>query len=121
MTHMAEGGAECRLKATTQPWDLGPPPPQHDRAVRVPGRCTWRRFAWATASRLPCEPAAMRSEPVGGQRWWRPLLEQPWARGIVLAAGSSGIFPLAAYARFVGGKLKDWPPGIGTRQDVLAQ
>ena len=31
-----------------------------------------------------------------------------------------GIFHIAAFALLLGVKLKDVPPGIGTRQDILA-
>lgn len=67
------------------------------------------------------------------------MLGQPWPRGpdfsmsynvgayptrdhvIVFAQGYYGIFHLAEYSLLVGGKLKDLPPGIGTRQEVLAK
>jgi hypothetical protein len=111
----------CCIKATKQPGDLGHPPQQHDRAVRVHVIFTLLMFALATAYRLPCEQEAIRGEPVGWQRWRRQLLEQTRDRVMVFAAGSYGIFHLAAYSLFVGVKLKDWPPGIGTRQDVLAK
>jgi hypothetical protein len=39
---------------------------------------------------------------------------------MVLAEGAYGIVHLAEYSLLVGGKRKDWPPGMGTRQDVLA-
>jgi hypothetical protein len=39
----------------------------------------------------------------------------------VFALGYYGIFHLAEYSLLVGVKLKDVPPGIGTRQDVLAK
>ena len=111
----------CCIKATKQQWDLGHPPQQHDRAVRVHVICTWLMFALATAYRLPCEQEAMGGEPVGWQRWRRQLVEQTRDRVIVFAAGSYGIVYLAESSRLVGVKLKDWPPGMGTRQDVLAK
>jgi hypothetical protein len=39
----------------------------------------------------------------------------------VCAQGYYGIFHLAEYSLLVGVKLDDVPPGIGTRQDVLAK
>jgi hypothetical protein len=78
-------------------------------------------FAPATAYRLQCERAATGGEPVGWQRWRRQLLEQTRDLVIVFAQGYEGIFHLAEYSLLVGVKLKDVPPGIGTRRDVLAQ
>jgi hypothetical protein len=63
----------------------------------------------------------MGGDPVGWQRWRRQLLEQTRDRAIVFARGSYGIFHLAEYSLLVGVKLKDWPPGIGMRQDVFAK
>jgi hypothetical protein len=77
-------------------------------------------FALATAYRLPYEREAMGGEPVGWQRWRRQLLEQTREQVIVFAQGSYGIFHLTEYSLLVGVKLKDVPPGIGTRQEVLA-
>lgn len=111
----------CGIKATPQPWDLGPPPQQQARAVRVPVLCTLLLCALATASRLQCEPEAMGGAPVGGQRWRRQRLEQTRDRGLVFVGGASGIAHRAADSLFVGVKLKNWPPGIGTRQDVFAK
>jgi hypothetical protein len=111
----------CCIKATKQQWDLGHPPQKHDRAVRVHVMFTLLMFALATAYRLQCEQEAMGGEPVGWQRWRRQLLEQTRDRVIVFAGKSYGIFHLAEYSLLVGVKLKDWPPGIGTRQDVFAK
>jgi Transposase DDE domain len=111
----------CCIKATKQQWALGHPPQKHDRAVRVHVMFTLLMFALATAYRLKCEQEAMGGEPVGWQRWRRQLLEQTRDRVIVFAGGSYGIFHLAEYSLLVGVKLKDWPPGIGTRQDVFAK
>jgi hypothetical protein len=111
----------CCIKATKQQWDLGHPPQKHDRAVRVHVMFTLLMFALATAYRLQCEQEAMGGEPVGWQRWRRQLLEQTRDRVIVFAEGSYGIFHLAEYSLLVGVKLKDWPSGIGTRQDVFAK
>ena len=109
------------LKAAKQPWDLGHPPQNTGRAVRVPGVCTWLMCALATAYRLPCEPEATGGEPVGWMRWRRQLLEQSRDKVIVCAQEWYGLFPLTEFALRVGGKRKDVPPGIGTLQDVLAR
>jgi hypothetical protein len=111
----------CCIKATKQQWDLGHSPQKHDRAVRVHVMFTLLMCALATAYRLQCEQEAMGGEPVGWQRWRRQLLEQTRDRVIVFAGRSYGIFHLAEYSLLVGVKLKDWPPGIGTRQDVFAK
>ena len=89
--------------------------------MRVHVLFTLLRFALATAYRLQCEQEESGGEPVGWQRWRRQLLEQTREQVIVLAQGYYGIFHLAEYSLLVGVKLKDVPPGIGTRQDVLAQ
>jgi hypothetical protein len=39
----------------------------------------------------------------------------------VCAQSDDGILPLAAYSLRVEGKLQEPPPGLGTRQDVLAK
>jgi hypothetical protein len=88
----------CCIKATKQPWDLGHPPQQHDRAVRVHVMFTLLMCALATAYRLQCEQEAMGGEPVGWQRWRRQLLEQTRDRVIVFAGRSYGIFHLAEYS-----------------------
>jgi hypothetical protein len=59
-------------------------------------------------------------EPIGWQRWRRQLLEQSRDQVIVFAQGYYGIFHLAEYSLLLGVKLKDVPPGIGSRQDILA-
>jgi len=111
----------CCIKEAKQPWELGHPPQKHARAVRVHVMFTLLMFALATAYRLPCEREATGGEPVGWQRWRRQLLEQTREQVIVFAQGDYGIFHLAEYSLLVGVKLKDRPPGIGTRQDVLAK
>jgi hypothetical protein len=110
----------CGIKATKQQWDLGHPPQKHARAVRVPVLCTWLLCALATADRLQCEPEAMGGDPVGWQCWRRQLLEQTRDRVMVFAGRSYGISHLAEYSLLVGVKRKDWPPGMGTRQDGFA-
>jgi Transposase DDE domain len=111
----------CCIKETKQQWDLGHPPQKTARAVRVHVLFTLLMFALATAYRLRCEQEAMGGEPVGWQRWRRQLLEETRDQVIVFAQGHYGIFPLAEYSLLVGVKLKDRPPGIGTRQDLLAK
>jgi hypothetical protein len=58
---------------------------------------------------------------VGWQRWRRQLLEQTRDQVIVFAQGYYGIFHLAEFVLLMGVKLKDVPPGIGTRHDLLAK
>jgi hypothetical protein len=111
----------CCIKEAKQQWELGHPPQKTARAVRVHVVFTLLMFALATAYRLQCEREAMGGEPVGWQRWRRQLLEQTREQVIVFAQGYYGIFHLAEYSLLVGVKLKDVPPGIGTRQDVLAK
>jgi hypothetical protein len=111
----------CCIKEAKQPWDLGHPPQKTERAMRVHVLFTLLLFALATAYRLPCEREATGGEPVGWQRWRRQLLEQTRDHVIVFAQGYYGIFHLAEYSLLVGVKRKDVPPGIGTRQDVLAK
>jgi hypothetical protein len=111
----------CCIKEAKQQWDLGHPPQKTARAVRVHVLFTLLMFALATAYRLQCEREATGGEPVGWQRWRRQLLEQSREKVIVFAQGAYGIFHLAEYSLLVGVKLKDVPPGIGTRQDVLVK
>jgi hypothetical protein len=111
----------CCIKEAKQQWDLGHPPQKTARAVRVHVVFTLLMFALATAYRLPCEREATGGESVGWQRWRRQLLEQTREKVIVFAQGCDGIFHLAEDSLLVGVKLKDRPPGIGTRQDILAK
>jgi hypothetical protein len=111
----------CCIKETKQQWDLGHPPQKHERAVRVHVAFTLLMFALATAYRLQCESEATGGEPIGWQRWRRQLLEQTREKVIVFAQGYYGIFHLAEYSLLVGVKLKDPPPGIGTRKDILVK
>jgi hypothetical protein len=113
--------ANCCIKEAKHQWDLGHPPQKTERAVRVHVLFTLLRFALATAYRRPCEREATGGEPVGWQRWRRQLLEQTRDQVIVCAQGYYGIFPLAESSLLVGVKRKDVPPGLGTRQDVLAK
>jgi hypothetical protein len=111
----------CCSKEAQHQWDLGHPPQNTARAGRVHVLFTLLMFALATASRRPCEREATGGEPVGGQCWRRQLLEQTRDHVMVCAQGYYGIFHLAEYSRLGGVKRKDVPPGIGTRQDVLAK
>jgi hypothetical protein len=111
----------CCIKEAKQPWDLGHPPQKTDRAVRVHVMFTLLLFALATAYRLQCEREARGGEPVGWQRWRRRLSEQTRDQVIVFAQGYYGIFHLAEYSLLLGLKLKDVPPEIGSRQQVLAK
>jgi hypothetical protein len=109
------------IKATKQPWDLGHPPQKTARAVRVHVRFTRLMCALATAYRLRCEREAMGGAPVGWQGWRRQRLGATRDKVIVGAQGHYGIVHRAEDSLLVGGKLKDRPPGIGTRQDILAK
>ena len=111
----------CCIKEAKQQWALGHPPQKTDRAVRVHVMFTLLMFALATAYRLQCEREATGGEPVGWQRWRRQLLEQTRDQVIVFAQGCYGIFHLAEYSLLLGVKLKDVPPEIGSRQQVLAK
>jgi len=111
----------CCIKETKQPWELGHPPQKTQRAVRVHVMFTLLMFALATAYRLPCEQEATGGEPVGWQRWRRQLLEQTRDKVIVFAQGYYGIFHSAEFALLMGVQLNDVPPGVGTRQEILAE
>ena len=111
----------CCIKESKQPWSLKHPPQKTARAVRVHVLFTLLMFALATAYRLPCEQEDTGGEPVGWQRWRRQLLEQTRDQVIVFAQGCYGIFHIAEYSLLVGVNLKDRPPGIGTRQQILAK
>jgi Transposase DDE domain len=111
----------CCIKEAKQQWDLKHPPQKTARAVRVHVVLTLLMFALATAYRLRCEARETGTEPLGWQRWRRQLLQQNRDKLIVFAQGSYGIFHVAEYSILLGVKLKDVPPGIGTRQEVLAR
>jgi hypothetical protein len=89
--------------------------------VRVHILFTWLMFALATAYRLQAEPDDLGNEPVGWQRWRRQRLEKSRDHVIVFARDCYGIFHLAEYSLLLGVRLKDVPPGIGTRQEILAK
>jgi hypothetical protein len=109
------------IKESQQPWSLQHPPQKTARAVRVHVMFTLLMFALATAYRLQCEQADVGGEPIGWQRWRRQLLEQTRDHVIVFAGVYYGIFHIAEYSLLLGGRLKDVPPGIGTRQEILAK
>ena len=111
----------CCIKEAKQQWDLGHPPQKTERAMQVHVMFTLLMFALATAYRLQCEREATAGEAVGWQRWRRQVLEQTRDKVIVFAQGHYGIFHLAEYSLLLGVKLKDVPPDIGTRQQVLAK
>jgi hypothetical protein len=111
----------CCIKEAKQQWDLGHPPQKNARAVRVHVLFTLLMFALAAAYRLQCEREARGREPVGWQRWRRQLLEQTRDKVIVFAQGYYGIFHLAEYSLLLGVRLKDIPPEIGSRQQILAK
>ena len=111
----------CCIKEAKPQWALGHPPQKTGRAVRVHVLLTLLMFALATAYRLQCEQADTGEEPVGWQRWRRQLLEQTRDQVIVFTQGCYGIFHLAEYSLLVGVNMKDRPPGVGTRQQILAK
>jgi hypothetical protein len=111
----------CCIKEAKQQWDLKHPPQKTARAVRVHVTFTLLVFALATAYRLQCEREALGAEPVGWQRWRRQLQEQNRDKVIVFARGYDGIFHIAEFVLLMGVRLKDVPPGIGTRHDLLAK
>jgi hypothetical protein len=111
----------CCIKETKQQWNLGHPPQKTERAVRVHVMFTLLMFALATAYRLLCEQEATGGDPVGWQCWRRQLLQQTRDQVIVFAQGYDGIFHIAEHSLLLGVRLKDTPPGLGTRQDILAK
>jgi hypothetical protein len=111
----------CCIKEAKQQWDLGHPPQNTGRAVRVHVLFTFLMFALAMAHRLRCERAAVGAEAVGWRRWRRQIREQTRDKIIVFAQRWYGIFHLVEFALLVGVKLKDVPPGIGTPQEVLTK
>jgi hypothetical protein len=109
------------IKAAKQQWDLGHPPQQTARAVRVHVLCTLLLFARATAYRLRCEREATEGDSVGWQRWRRQLLEQTRDTVMVFAQGYYGILHRAEYSLLLGVRLKDKPPGVSTYHGILAR
>jgi len=111
----------CCSKESKQQWSLKHPPQKTARAVRVHVLFTLLMFTLATAHRLQCEQDAMGKEPVGWQRWRRQLLEQTRDQVIIFAQDYYAIFHMAEYSLLVGVNIKDRPPGIGTRPQILAK
>ena len=95
------------------------PPQKTARAVRVHILFILLMFALATAYRLQAEQDDLGQEPVGWQRWRRQRLEKSRDHVIVFARDCYGIFHMAEYSLLLGVRLKDVPPGIGTRQEIL--
>jgi hypothetical protein len=114
---LAHGGSQAR----PQPWRRRPPPQKTARAVRVHVGCTRLRFARATASRRRCAAVERGTAPVSWQRGRRQLRPQNREQRIVFAQGDDGIWHGAESSMWLGAKLTDVPPGIGTRQEVLAR
>ena len=112
--------ANCCSKEGPQQWRLKHPPQNTARAVRVHVLFTLLMCAWATAYRRPCAHEETGGEPVGWQRWRRHLLEQTRDLVISCAEDDDGSLHRAADARLLGVTRKDVPPGIGTRQAILA-
>jgi hypothetical protein len=111
----------CCIKESKQQWSLKHPPQQTARAVHIHVIFTLLMFALATAYRLQAEQDDLGKEPVGWQRWRRQLLEQARDHAIVLAQDTYSIFYLAEYSLLLGVRLKDVPPGLGTRQEILVK
>jgi hypothetical protein len=111
----------CCIKESKQQWSLKHPPQKTARAVRVHVLFTLLMFALATAYRLQGEQVEAGAEPIGWQRWRRKLLEQTRDMVIIFAEDCYGIFHIAEYSLLLGVKLKDAPPGIGTRRDILVK
>jgi hypothetical protein len=109
------------IKESTQPWSVKHPPQKTARAVRGHVMFTVLMVALATAYRRHCEPEETGGEPVGWQRWRRQLLEQTRDLVSIFAGAYDGIFHLAEYSLLLGVTRKDVPPGIGTRQQILAK
>jgi hypothetical protein len=112
--------ANCWIKESTQPGSVTPPPQNTARAGRVHVLLTVLMFALATAYRRQGEPADTGDEPLGWQRWRRQLLEQTRDQVMVVAQDGYGIVHLAESSLLVGVKLKEVPPGLGTRQELVA-
>jgi hypothetical protein len=108
------------IKESKQQWSLKHPPQKTARAVRVHVLYTLLMFALATAYRLQCEQEERGGEPVGWQRWRRQLQEQSRDLVIVFAEGCYGIFHGGVFAA-AGCHHQRSPPGIGTRQQLLAK
>ena len=109
----------CCIKENKQAWNLKHPPKKTERAVQVHVLFTLAMFALATAYRLLAEQAAVGDEPVGWQRWRRQLIQQNRDKVIIFAQGWYGIFHVAEYSLLLGVRLREPPPEVGSRRDVL--
>jgi hypothetical protein len=109
----------CCIKESKQAWNLKHPPKKTERAVQVHVLFTLAMFALATAYRVLSEQAAVGDEPVGWQRWRRQLIQQNRDKVIIFAQGWYGIFHVAEYSLLLGVRLREPPPEIGSRRDVL--
>jgi hypothetical protein len=109
------------LKESTQQWNLQHPPQQTARTVRGRVIFTLLLFALATAYRRPSAQDDLGKEPVGWLRWRRQLVEQTRALVIMCADACDGLVQMVEYSLRLGVKFKDRPPGIGTRQHILAK
>jgi hypothetical protein len=109
----------CCIKESKQAWNLKHPPKKTERAVQVHVLFTLAMFALATAYRLRAEQAAVGDEPVGWQRWRRQLIQQNRDKVIIFAQGWYGIFHVAEYSLLLGVRLREPPPQVGSRRDVL--
>jgi hypothetical protein len=109
----------CCLKESKQAWNLKHPPKKTARAVQVHVLFTLAMFALATAYRLRAEQAAGGDEPVGWQRWRRQLIQQNRDTVIIFAQGWYGIFHVAEDSLLLGVRLREPPPQVGSRRDVL--
>ena len=109
----------CCIKESKQAWNLKHPPKKTARAVQVHVLFTLAMFALATAYRLRAEQAAVGDEPVGWQRWRRQLIQQHRDKVIIFAQGWYGIFHVAEYSLLLGVRLREPPPEVGNRRDVL--
>jgi hypothetical protein len=109
----------CCIKESKQAWNLKHPPKKTERAVQVHVLFTLAMFALATAYRLRAEQAAVGDEPVGWQRWRRHLIQQNRDKVMIFAQEWYGIFHVAAYSLLLGVRLREPPPEVGSRRDVL--
>jgi hypothetical protein len=110
----------CWIKERKQPWSLQHPPQNTARSVRVHVLLTVLMFALATVYRWPCAQEESGGEPVGWPRGRRQLQEQTRDLVLVFAQAAYGIFPMTEDSLLLGVNIKDRPPGIGTRPQILA-
>jgi hypothetical protein len=111
--------AHCWIKERKPAWPLKHPPHKTARAVPVHVLFPLAMFALATAYRWRAAQAAVGDAPVGWQRWRRQLLQQHRDQVIIFAQGGYGIFHVAEYSLLLGVRLREPPPEVGNRRDVL--